>query len=43
VFRWEYVKESDCLQDLCMGGRIILKELAWEGVDWFYQDDDRNE
>jgi hypothetical protein len=26
-----------------MGGRIILKELAWEGVNWFYQAEDRNE
>jgi len=42
-FWWEYVMKNGCWQDLCMGGRIILNEIAWEGVDWLYQDEDRNE
>jgi hypothetical protein len=35
-------EENDCWKDLCMGRRMILKELGWEGVDWFYQAEDRD-
>jgi hypothetical protein len=36
----EKCEGNDCCKDLCMGGRLMLKELGWEGVDRFYQGED---
>jgi hypothetical protein len=30
----ENLKNTDCLEDLGVGGRIDLKEVGWNGRDW---------
>jgi hypothetical protein len=46
VFRWGDLKEVDLLEDLDVGGKIILKcnvkEIWWEGVDRIYLAPDKD-
>jgi hypothetical protein len=42
-FRFGSLKGRDCLEDLGLDGRIILKQiLGKEGVDWIHLSQDRD-
>jgi hypothetical protein len=41
---WENLKERDHLEDIGIGGIIILnREIGWESVDWFHLTQDRGQ
>jgi hypothetical protein len=33
-FWWGNTKEKEHLEELSVGGRIVLKETGWQDVDW---------
>jgi hypothetical protein len=46
-YRWESQKERDHWEDQDVVGRTILKwilrEIGWDGVDWMYMAEDRDQ
>jgi hypothetical protein len=42
-FLWKSQKERDHEEDLLVGGRIILRQKRWSGVDWIDLSQDRDQ